>query len=95
VSALSDATLADPRDAIEEHVFGPILENGTIVGRAFVGHVIGGVLVDFVEGDLDVLYRRYPADWLRVLPLDDALGELDDENLEACMRYQIAIEPLT
>jgi hypothetical protein len=92
---MSDARLADPRDAIEEPVFGPILNNGTIVGRAFAGHVRDGILVDVIDGDRDVFYRRYSADWLRVLPLDDAIGEIDEDNLDACMQYQIAIEPLT
>jgi hypothetical protein len=54
------------------------------------------VLVDFVDGDLDVLYRRHTADWLRVVPLDGAIGHLEDdpENLDACAKYEIAIEPL-
>lgn len=29
------------------------------------------VLVDHVEGDLDIGYRRHTADWLRGLPIDD------------------------
>jgi hypothetical protein len=43
---------------------------------------------------LEVLYRRHTADWLRVVPLDSADGEIDDDNLDACARYAIAIELL-
>jgi hypothetical protein len=57
------------------------------------GRVRRGVLVDLVDGDLDVLYRRHSADFIRIVPLDDHTGEYDAENLEACMRYKIAIEP--
>jgi hypothetical protein len=59
--------------------------------------VLGGVLVDIVDGDLEVLYRRHhSAVWLRVVPLDGALGDLQDEpdNLDACARYEISIEPM-
>jgi len=63
--------------------------------RAMASACSGGVLVDLVDGDCEVIYRRHSASWLRLLPLDDAVGELDSENLEACMKYEIAIEPLT
>jgi hypothetical protein len=88
VSAMSNAALADPRDAIET------LDSGVIVGRVFAGHVIGGVLVDVVDGDTDVIYRRHSADFLRITPLDTADGEIDDDNLDACARYEITIEPM-
>jgi HK97 family phage major capsid protein len=52
--------------------------------------VMGGVLVDVVNGDLDILYRRHTADWIRVVPLD----EDDADNIERCAGYEIAIEPL-
>ena len=49
------------------------------------------LLVDQVDGDHDIRYRRYKADWLRVLPLDD-----DDEAArDACARYTVAISPRT
>jgi hypothetical protein len=58
--------------------------------------VLGGVLVDVVDGDLEVLYRRHSADWLRVVPLDGAIGDFEDdpENLDACAKYEITIEPI-
>jgi hypothetical protein len=53
-------------------------------------------MVDFVDGDLDVLYRRHTADWLRVIPLDAATGEIEDdpENFSACLQYEISFAPL-
>jgi hypothetical protein len=77
VSAMSDARLAEPRDAVDRD-----------------GTVRGSVLLDVVNGDLEVLYRRYSADWLRVVPLDEADGELDEDALDACMKYEIRIEPI-
>jgi hypothetical protein len=58
--------------------------------------MVRGVLVDFVDGDLEVLYRRHSADWLRVVPLDAADGEIesDPENFSACLKYEIRIEPM-
>jgi hypothetical protein len=80
VSAMSDARLADPRDALDS--------DGVTV--------IGGALVDVVDGDTDVLYRRHSADFVRVVPLDAADGEIesDPENFTACLKYEIAIEPI-
>ncbi|WP_454617537.1 hypothetical protein [Bradyrhizobium cenepequi] len=43
------------------------------------------LLIDLIEGDRDVRYRRYKADWLRVLPGDDD----DDEMRKACACYTI------
>jgi hypothetical protein len=51
-------------------------------------HGARGVLVDVVNEDLEVLYRRHPADWLRVVPLDA------EDNIERCAGYEIAIEPI-
>jgi hypothetical protein len=78
VSAMSNAALADPRDAVDDKGF------------------VRGLLVDFVDGDLDVLYRRHTADWLRVVPLDAATGEIEDDpdNFTACLKYKIRIEPI-
>jgi hypothetical protein len=49
-----------------------------------------------------VLYRRRNADRLRVVPLDGGLapdgglGDFQDdpENLDACARYEITMEPI-
>jgi hypothetical protein len=48
------------------------------------------VLVDVVDGDIEVLYRRQNADWLRVVPLD----EDDEDNIERCAGYEIKAEPI-
>jgi hypothetical protein len=41
-------------------------------------------------------HRRHSADWLRVVPLDGVIGDPadDPENLDACAKYEIHIEPL-
>lgn len=39
-------------------------------GRTGVISVRGGTLVDRVNGEVEVLYRRHIADWLRVVPLE-------------------------
>jgi hypothetical protein len=77
---MSDARLADPRDALDR--------DGVTV--------LGGVLVDVVDGDLDVFYRRHTADYLRVVPLEAATGEIEDdpENFSACLQYEISFTPL-
>jgi hypothetical protein len=72
VSAMSDARLADPRDAVDGD------------------GMVRGVLVNFVDGDLELLYRRHTADWLRLIPHDDE----DEENIERCARYDITVEPI-
>jgi hypothetical protein len=81
VSNVSNGALASPLDALDAC-------DGVTV--------LGGVLVDIVDGDLEMLYRRHSADWLRVVPLDGALGDLQDDpdNLDACARYEISIEPM-
>jgi len=60
-----------------------------LISACMSGRVYGGVLVDQIDGDADVRYRRHTADWLRVLPLDD-----DDEAACAvCESYLITITP--
>ena len=51
----------------------------------------GGValLIDQINGDRDIHYRRFKADWLRVLPIDDE----DEAACEQCERYTLAIAP--
>lgn len=59
-------------------------------------------LVDFVNGDLDVVYRRYLASWLRVLIDDDialrgageAANEADKAMLARCLDYRVSVEPV-
>ena len=45
------------------------------------------VLIDHINGDRDIRYRKFKADWLRVLPMEheDACGR--------CQWYTIAIAP--
>ena len=52
---MSDANLADPREALGD--------DGVTVTR--------GVLIDVVEGNCEFAYRRYAATWLMVTPFDD------------------------
>ena len=55
--------------------------------------VAGGVLVDMVEGDTTVIYRRHNAGWLRVVPF---VGAANEENWsEQCAAYSITMEPVT
>jgi hypothetical protein len=51
----------------------------------------GGValLVDAIDGDRDIRYRRFKGDWLRVLPSDDE----DEDACKRCEAYAIAIRP--
>jgi hypothetical protein len=74
VSNVSNGALAHPPEAID-------VPNGM---------VRGGVLVDFVNGDREVLYRRHSADWVRIVPLDE-----DDVNkIERCTAYEISAGPI-
>jgi hypothetical protein len=56
---MSNAALANPMDALAPR-------DGVTV--------LGSTLADLVDGDLEVLYRRHTADWLRVVPLDSGLA---------------------
>lgn len=51
-------------------------------------HTIGGVLVDWIEGEAIVFYRRFRAKWLRVVPHDEG----DDEALALCRAYTVNME---
>jgi hypothetical protein len=48
-----------------------------------------GLLVDHVNGDIDIVYRRHNANWLQVL----AAEEDDEEALKRCQAYTITISP--
>lgn len=54
------------------------------------GTVRGGFLVDRVEGNTEVIYRRHIADWLRVLPFEaqETASEHD------CTPYVVSVEPM-
>jgi hypothetical protein len=52
------------------------------------GTVRGGLLVDQIEGDVDVVYRRHIADWLRIVPLE----EPDEKSEQQCIPYVVTVE---
>jgi hypothetical protein len=54
------------------------------------GTVLGGFLVDHVEGDVEVVYRRHIADWLRVLPFEAR----DDATEQDCIPYVVSVEAM-
>lgn len=49
---------------------------------------VAGVLVDWVEGVTTVYYRRFHADWLRVVPHDWE----DDNATELCGAFSVKLE---
>jgi|GEM_PF-2464554 len=51
--------------------------------------VPGGVLVDYVDGNRDVPYRRHRAAWLRIVPFDD-----DVATRRQCARYSLQLRPV-
>jgi hypothetical protein len=50
---------------------------------------VRAVLLDQVDGEATVAYRRFAADWLRVVPHYD-----DEEAREQCSKYRISMEPV-
>jgi len=51
------------------------------------GRILNGVLVDVVDGNTDVFYRRHNAGWLRVVPHDPD----DAEETERCAAYSVTV----
>lgn len=49
---------------------------------------VSGVLVDWVEGLLQVFYRRFRAEWLRVVPHQQD----DEECLQSCAAFFVTME---
>lgn len=47
-----------------------------------------GVLVDVIEGETAIQYRRHAANWLRVVPLDET-------EEQQCKRYSVTLEPVS
>lgn len=47
-----------------------------------------GVLVDWIEGMSKVHYRRFRAEWLRVVPHDEA----DEEQVAQCAAFSVTME---
>lgn len=50
---------------------------------------VGGVLVDWIEGPTKVYYRRFRAEWIRVVPHDEA----DEEAVAQCGAFSVYMEP--
>jgi len=70
------------------------LSNGRTDPKAMLdgrGGVRGGALVDRVNGQLEVLYRRHIADWLRVVPWE---GKQTNGNAccHPCGAYRVTME---
>src|SRR4029077_11717647 len=51
------------------------------------GATVRGWLVEQINGDYDVAYRRHLASWLRVVPLEDD----NEEERRRCQAYSISI----
>jgi len=67
------------------------ISDGTQQPRAAINaddSTVMGVLVDWVEGDTKVFYRRFRADWIRVVPHD----ELDEEAVAQCGAFSVNME---
>lgn len=57
---------------------------------------VRGVVLDMVDGDVEIPYRRHTASWIRVVPfLTYNDPETDREVTESCSRYRISLEPRT
>jgi len=74
VSNLSNGRAADPVALVDK----------------VAGTVRGGFLVDKIEGDAEVIYRRHIADWLRVLPFEAP----EEESESTCLPYIVSVEAL-
>ena len=72
VSNLSNGRVVDPVNLVDK----------------VAGTVRGGFLVDQVEGDAEVIYRRHIADWIRVLPFEDN----DKASEQDCVDYVVSLE---
>jgi len=68
---------------------GRVVDPVTLVDKV-AGTVRGGFLVDQVEGDAEVIYRRHIADWLRVLPFEDS----DEASEQDCAGYVVEVEAM-
>ena len=52
---------------------------------------VRGVMLDYVDGNVERIYRRHTADWMRVVASDDQT----EEELERCSTaYIVTIGPL-
>ena len=58
-------------------------EEGLAHGRV----LLNGVLVDVIDGDTEVLYRRHNAGWLRVVAHDQD----DEEEVKRCGAYTLTL----
>jgi hypothetical protein len=67
-----------------------MISNANIDPEAAIGrdHNVS-VLVDQINGDRDIHYRRHRASWMRILANEDQ----DEEARNRCRHYKIAIKP--
>ena len=79
VSAMSNGRV-DPRTTVDG-----LSENGRTLGS-----VRGGTLIDRVQGELEVFYRRHIADWLRVVPWEGKQG--NGGCCHPCASYRVTME---
>ena len=82
VSGMSDGHV-DPLSELDGYRPGM-----TTLPRRYIGGVRRPALVDQVNGNEDVLYRRTLAHWIRVIPLE---GE-DRECCHPCAGYRVTME---
>lgn len=70
------------------------LSNGRVDPEKLVDAVAntvrGGFLIDRVEGEAEVIYRRHIADWLRVVPFE----EVDEASEQDCDGYIVSMESM-
>jgi hypothetical protein len=85
VSGMSDGLLGSPLDELEG-----IKPGMTTLPPRYIGAVRRPVLVDRVNGEADVLYRRHIAEWLRIIPLDVAQG--NGGCCHPCGAYRVTMD---
>ena len=62
--------------------------------------MVRGLLVDRVDGEAEVIYRRHIADWLRVVPFDGGSEPIELRTPPACpcclgcAGYRVTMEPV-
>ena len=85
VSGMSDGRLESPLTELDG-----IKPGMTTLPPRYIGMVRRPVLVDRVAGEVDVLYRRHIAEWLRVIPMDIKQG--NGGCCHPCAAYRVTME---
>ena len=60
------------------------------MGACFTNLMVRGFLAEWVDGNTSFDYRRFSADYLRVIPFDQE----DTANETACLAYTVTFEPI-